>query len=141
MGYLVDKFWAPLVAAVVLIPAAIACSLIQLPLEFAAYAFAAMVIGMATGMEFDMLGFLAARYLGLAYFARIYGRLYIFVALGAGLAPPAFGLAYDVFGDYSWPLTISAGLLVFGAAGFMALGRYPTDDELALAPQRDFEPG
>lgn len=125
VGFLVDLFWAPLVASTVLLPAAIACFLIQQPLEFGAYAAAAMIIGMATGMEFDMLGFLAARYLGLAHFARIYGRLYIFVALGAGLAPPAFGFAYDTFGDYSWPLTISAGLLVLGAICFLALGHYP----------------
>ena len=141
VGYLVDIVWAPLVGASVLIPAALACFLIQLPLDFAAYAVAAMVIGMATGMEFDMLGFLAARYLGLARFARIYGRLYIFVALGAGIAPPAFGMAYDMFGDYSWPLTISAGLLVLGAVGFLALGRYPAEIDQQSAPQRDIEPG
>jgi MFS family permease len=135
VGFLVDIFWAPLVAAAVLIPAAIACFLIQQPLDFLAYAIAAMVIGMATGMEFDMLGFLAARYLGLAHFARIYGRLYIFVALGAGLAPPAFGFAYDTFGNYGWPLTISAGLLVLGAICFLALGRYPTEQELTLSAQ------
>ncbi|VVT10453.1 MFS transporter [Erythrobacter sp. EC-HK427] len=128
VGFLVDIYWAPLVAAAVLIPAAIACFMIQQPMGFLAYATAAMVIGMATGMEFDMLGFLAARYLGLAYFARIYGRLYIFVALGAGLAPPAFGFAYDTFGNYAWPLTISAGLLVLGATCFLALGRYPTEE-------------
>lgn len=125
VGWLVDHYWAPLVAACVLLPAALACFAIQLHLGFGAYAAAAMIIGMATGMEFDMLGFLAARYLGLAHFARIYGRLYIFVALGAGLAPPAFGFAYDQTGNYGWPLTISAGLLALGALGFLALGRYP----------------
>lgn len=127
VGWLVDHYWAPLVAASVLLPAAFACFAIQLPLGFGGYAAAAMIIGMATGMEFDMLGFLAARYLGLAHFARIYGRLYIFVALGAGLAPPAFGFAYDQTGSYAWPLTISAGLLALGAAGFLTLGRYPKE--------------
>lgn len=128
VGLLVDFYWAPLVAACVLVPAALACFAIQLPLSFGAYTAAAMIIGMATGMEFDMLGFLAARYLGLAHFARIYGRLYIFVALGAGLAPPAFGFAYDQTGNYSWPLTISAGLLLLGALAFLALGRYPNGE-------------
>lgn len=135
VGFLVDLFWAPSVAAAVLIPAALACFLIQQPLDFVSYAIAAMVIGMATGMEFDMLGFLTARYLGLAHFAGIYGRLYIFVALGAGMAPPAFGFAYDTFGDYAWPLSISAALLVLGAIGFLALGKYPADQELVSAAQ------
>lgn len=125
VGWLVDHLWAPLVATAVLIPAAIACFLFQMPLSFATYAVAAMVIGMATGMEFDMLGFLAARYFGLADFATIYGRLYMFVAVGAGSAPLAFGFAYDRTGSYAIPLSLSAGLMVAGAAGFLALGRYP----------------
>lgn len=131
VGYLVDHIWAPLVAAGVLIPAALACFALQLPLGYGAYAAAAMVIGMATGMEFDMLGFLAARYLGLAQFARIYGRLYIFVALGAGIAPAAFGFTYDETGSYALPLSASAILLALGATGLLALGRYPAESPSA----------
>ena len=96
IGSLVDHMWAPAVAACVLLPAAAACFAFQLPLSFGAYAIAAMLIGMATGMELDMLGFLATRYFGLAHFASIYGRLYMFVSIGAGSAPLAFGSAYDI---------------------------------------------
>ncbi|WP_234180699.1 MFS transporter [Sphingopyxis sp. NFH-91] len=125
IGSLVDHIWAPAVAACVLVPAAAACFAFQLPLSFGAYALAAMLIGMATGMELDMLGFLATRYFGLAHFAPIYGRLYMFVSIGAGSAPLAFGSAYDWTGSYALPISLAAGLLLAGAAGLLALGRYP----------------
>lgn len=125
IGWLVDHVWAPAVAACVLLPAAVACFAFQIPLSFGAYATAAMLIGMATGMEFDMLGFLATRYFGLAHFAPIYGRLYMFVSIGAGSAPLAFGSAYDWTGSYALPISLAAGLLLAGAAGLLALGRYP----------------
>ncbi len=125
IGSLVDHLWAPAVAACVLLPAAAACFAFQLPLGFGAYAVAAMLVGMATGMELDMLGFLATRYFGLAHFAPIYGRLYMFVSIGAGAAPLAFGSAYDLTGSYALPLSLAAGLLLAGAAGLLALGRYP----------------
>ena len=125
IGSLVDHLWAPAVAACVLLPAAAACFAFQLPLSFGSYAMAAMLVGMATGMELDMLGFLASRYFGLAHFAPIYGRLYMFVSIGAGSAPLAFGSAFDLTGSYALPLSLAAGLLLAGAAGLLALGRYP----------------
>ena len=134
IGSLVDHMWAPAVAACVLLPAAAACFAFQLPLSFGAYAIAAMLIGMATGMELDMLGFLATRYFGLAHFAPIYGRLYMFVSIGAGSAPLAFGSAYDLTGSYALPISLAAGLLLVGAVGLLALGRYPDQNFRNAAP-------
>jgi MFS family permease len=131
VGALVDRFWAPAVAALVLVPAALACLVFGASAGFATYAFAAALIGVATGMEFDVLGFLTARYFGLADFARIYGRVYIFVAAAAGLAPLLFGYAYDLSGSYSLALYAAAVLLGAGAVGLLLLGRYPV---LAPAP-------
>lgn len=128
VGALVDRFWAPAVAALVLVPAAFACLVFEASAGFATYAFAAALIGIATGMEFDVLGFLTARYFGLADFARIYGRVYIFVAAAAGLAPLLFGYAYDLTGSYSLPLFAAAALLGAGASGLLLLGRYPVLD-------------
>lgn len=125
IGSLVDHLWGPAVAACVLVPAAAACFAFQLPLSYGSYAIAAMLIGMATGMELDMLGFLVTRYFGLAHFAPIYGRLYMFVAIGAGSAPLAFGSTYDLTGSYALPISLAAALLLVGAAGLLGLGRYP----------------
>jgi MFS family permease len=127
VGLLIDHVWAPLIATIILLPAAGACLLMTSETSFVAYAVAAALLGAATGMEFDMLGFLVARYFGLADFARIYGRLYMFVAAAAGTAPLAYGALFDHLRNYDIAFILSALLLTSGAAGLLALGRYPAD--------------
>ncbi|MBZ9646062.1 MFS transporter [Sphingobium sp. 3R8] len=127
VGLMIDHVWAPLIATIILLPAAGACLLLISHAGFTAYAVAAALLGAATGMEFDMLGFLVARYFGLADFARIYGRLYMFVAAAAGTAPWAYGALHDHLHNYDIAFILSALLLAGGAAGLLALGRYPVD--------------
>jgi MFS family permease len=137
VGALVDRFWAPAVAALVLAPAAAACLILQQDAGIATYAAAAALLGVATGMEFDVLGFLTARYFGLADFPRIYGRLYIFVAASAGSAPLIFGYLFDATGSYDLPLGIGAVLLGLGGVLMLALGRYPdwvSDEDSSTLP-------
>lgn len=128
VGALVDRFWAPLIAALVLLPAALGCFLLQSDITIPVMAIAVIFVGMATGMELDVLSFLATKYFGAGDYPRIYGRLYIFVAATAGVAPMIFGYIYDWTGSYELPLQASAALLVVGAAGLVALGRYPKDN-------------
>lgn len=133
VGALVDRFWAPVVAALVLVPAAIGCLGLQSGGSLPMLTGAVVFIGVATGMELDVLGFLTARYFGLTDFARVYGRLYVFVAATAGVAPMLFGFAYDWTGSYALPLQVAAGLLVAGATGLLTLGKYP---DLSTAANR-----
>lgn len=134
VGALIDRFWAPAIAAIVLLPAAGACLLIMTHTSFAGYAVAACLLGAATGMEFDMLAFLAARYFGLGDYARIYGRLHMFVAASAGGAPLSFGIMYDYTHSYDGAFLASALLLTAGTAGLLALGRYPTEKRYQILP-------
>jgi MFS family permease len=125
VGALVDRYWAPAVALMVLVPAMAGCLLLAASPGLAGGAIAAVLIGVAAGTELDLLGFLVARYFGLADFARIYGRLFVFVAVAAGSAPPLFGLARDLTGSYAPAFLAAAGLLIIGASGLLALGPYP----------------
>lgn len=127
IGALVDRFWAPAVAAAVLIPASLACLILDGSMVVSHAILAAALLGAAAGMELDVLGFLTARYFGLKDFARIYGRAYIFVAGAAGIAPLTFGHIYDLSGSYHLPFIVSAGLFVAGAFGLLSLGRYPKE--------------
>jgi MFS family permease len=125
VGALVDRVWAPAVAAVVMVPAALGCVLIAVGSSFAGYVTAAVLLGIATGTELDVLGFLVARYFGIADYARIYSRAYAFVAASAGVSPLIFGHLFDITGSYRLALLISAGLLVIGGSSLLLLGRYP----------------
>lgn len=125
VGVLLDRLWAPLVGLLVLAPAALGCLLLNATLPLAFYAVSAAAIGLVTGMEFDMLGFLISRYFGLRDYARIYGRLYMFLAVAAGLAPMVFGAIFDHTGSYALPVIAAAALLLAGAVTLLLLGPYP----------------
>lgn len=128
VGALVDRIWAPAVAAAVMVPAAIGCVLIATGSSFAGYVLAAMLLGIATGTELDVLGFVVARYFGVADYARIYGRAYAFVAASAGISPLVFGYLFDRTGSYRLAFFISTGLLLIGAIALLLMGRYPDSE-------------
>lgn len=70
------------------------------------------------------IAFIVARYFGLRSYTAIYGMLYVSFALGAGMSPLIFGYNFDVYGNYHFMLTLSALVLIGGAAALLPLGRY-----------------
>ena len=133
VGALVDHFWAPAVAALVMVPAAVACLIIGGGGGYASFALAAAMLGIATGTELDVMSYLVARYFGMADFPRIYGRAYIFVAAASGTAPLMMGYLHDATGSYALPMRIAAALLGVGAIGLLTLGRYPDWERTRLS--------
>ena len=125
-GFLVDHIWAPLVAAVFLsAPCAAAVMLSADSIAPGLIAISAVIIGLAAGAELDLLAFLASRYFGLRHYGAVYGALYVFFSIGAGLAPVGFGRVYDIFGNYVPVLNVVAIMSVAGGALMLLLGRYP----------------
>ena len=127
VGYLVDRFWAPGVAAFCLaIPAAGAVMLHGTQtLETAALA--AFLIGFAAGAELDLMAFLAARYFGLAHYAKIYSILYATLAVCSGTAPMIFASVYDATGSYDLGYSVASVLFLVSVALILMLGRYPKE--------------
>jgi len=87
---------------------------------------AMIVIGLAAGAELDLLAFLVSRYFGLHDYGKLYGALYIFFSIGAGLAPAAFGMAFDYFGNYTLVLKTVAIMSAISGILMLSLGKYPT---------------
>ena len=124
-GWLIDRFWAPGVAFVMLSAPALACWLMAGGAMDAGVArFSIFLIGFAAGVEYDLMAFLTARYFGMKNYSAIYGSLYGFFALGAGIGPVVFGKSFDKNGSYASILLASALMLVAGAALLLLLGRY-----------------
>ncbi len=134
VGALVDRFWAPGIGFAVLMPAVIACLAFNADLGLEAYLVAGALLGVATGMEFDILAFLIARYFGLVNYARIYGLLYAALAATAGLAPMIFGAFYDSTGSYDLVFALAAASLGAGALLLLPLGPYPKAWPAASGP-------
>lgn len=134
-GWLIDKFWAPGVAAVMLSLPALACFVLQQPeLTYPVMAGAIVLLGFAAGVEYDLMAFLVSRYFGMANYAAIYGSLYGFFALGAGLGPAWFGREFSRTHSYAHAFGVAAMLFLAGALPLLLLGRYRTFAPAASSP-------
>lgn len=121
-GWLLDRFWGPAVALVLLMPPTLACLL----LAWQQYPGAAvMMIGLAAGAEFDLIAFLCLRYFGTRNFGQIYAWQWTNFSLAAGAGPVAFAMIFDRSGSYHDALLVAAVLLVLGPLLLLGLGRYP----------------
>ncbi len=125
VGYLVDRFWAPGVAAVCLAIPAVGATLLHGQQIQEVAALAAILIGFAAGAELDLMAFLAARYFGLAHYAKIYSILYATLAVCSGTAPMIFASVYDATGSYDIGYAIASGLFLVSVVLILLLGRYP----------------
>ncbi len=124
-GWLIDRLWAPGVALVMISLPAFACYMLaDAQLTTSSARIAIVLIGMAAGIEYDLMAFLVARYFGMKSYGAIYGAQYGFFAFGAGIAPVVFGKAFDKTGSYHSVLTLAAVFLVLGAVALLGLGRY-----------------
>ena len=125
VGYLVDKLWAPGVAAVAIsLPVIGSLMLVGAPGFFIACV-AAAFLGFAAGAELDLMAFLAAKYFGLLHYAKIYAVLYAALALASGVAPMIFATIFDVTGSYNIGFLFGAGFFAAGALMMLTLGKYP----------------
>jgi len=127
VGYIIDRIWAPAVASVCLLVSALGAFLFIGEQSFQAAAVASFALGFAAGAELDLLAFLAARYFGLAHYAKIYAILYAALATCSGTAPMLFAAVFDLTSSYDWSFAIAAILFVIGSGIMLLLGRYPRE--------------
>jgi len=139
-GWLLDLFWAPAVAMVILALPCLSCWLLsQDQISTAEAAISICLIGFSVGVEYDLLAYLTARYFGMRSYATIYAILYVCFAIGAGFGPALFGWAFGLSGSYTPILRIALVALAAAAVCLLALGRYPrfghiNGESLASAP-------
>lgn len=142
-GILIDRFWAPLIAFVFLASPALALWLLAQPdLSAASATVAILMIGFGAGVEYDFMAYIVSKYFGMKAFSAIYGAIYGFFALGAGLGPTiltdiADGRGIHVFGfntglfpeqDWAFALTTAAVILVISTVPLLFLGKYRYTD-------------
>jgi OFA family oxalate/formate antiporter-like MFS transporter len=125
-GFLMDRFWAPMVTLPLLSLPAISCALLAGDgVTWPVAVFAVVLLGLAAGAESDLIAYLASRYFGMAHYGKIYGTLYMAFGLASAASPAAYGWVRDANGNYDAILTTAMGLFVAGALLLLGLGRYP----------------
>jgi MFS transporter, OFA family, oxalate/formate antiporter len=126
VGFLLDRFWGPGIAFVLLALPAISCLILAGgTLPHIAVGIAVFIVGFAAGAEFDIIAYFTARYFGLKNYGKIYGVQYLGFGAGAAVAPPIFGRVFDSQGSYDPILTIAAFMFIGASALLLLLGRYP----------------
>lgn len=125
-GFLVDRVWAPAVAASFFAMPIVAMLIMAnvTPTPPVAIA-AAIFLGLAAGAELDLLAFLTSRYFGVAHYGAIFGGIYAFFTVGSGLAPLLYARTFDLLGTYRPMLLVAAVFLAVAIGLLLSLGRYP----------------
>lgn len=126
VGYLLDRFHAPVVARFFLTLPAIALAILLWRSDLLSAQLAAVLLGVAAGAEVDLLAYLVSRYFGLKNYGAIYGFMLSAFGIGAGLGPILTGAVYDATGTYQVALAVGICTFLLGAASLGFLGRYPS---------------
>ena len=125
LGYLLDRFFAPRVAAVIFGCAAAGIAILRISASPRLAFVAPFFIGLGLGAEVDIMAYLTSRYFGLRSFGTIYGFTFAGFGLAGGLGTYLMGVAYDATGSYALTLALVSIATFMGAILMLRLG--PTD--------------
>jgi predicted MFS family arabinose efflux permease len=122
-GFLVDRIFAPYIAAVFWF-APVAGFVLLMSGTGALPGVGVFLIGLGLGSEVDMLAFLNSRYFGQRAFGQLYGYFFMSFALGGALGRFLGGYLYDLAGSYGPALIGAAGALIAAVLLLSRLGPY-----------------
>jgi len=125
VGYLVDHYWAPGVAAIAILLSVAGSLILLVEPVYVMACVAGGLLGFAAGAELDLMSFLAAKYFGLLHYSKIYSWLYAALAMASGIAPSLFALVYDKTGSYSVGFIYCTVCFCTSCVLLLFLGRYP----------------
>ena len=126
-GYLVDKIFAPFVAASFFLLPCLGIYLLDSALSPVA---GIISLGLASGTEIDMIGFLTSRYFGMKRFGQLYGYLFASFVVGSAFGPYMMGLAFERLHSYE------PALWSFGAFMLLASTLYSVSGPIAIRPKK-----
>ena len=124
IGALLDRFFAPAIAAVIFALAATGLYINATATTFPVILSAAALSGFAFGAEGDLIPFFVRRYFGTTSFGIIFGVMYVAYTLGGVAGPIAYGIGFDRTAGYEVVMQIAAAACAFCALAVLALGPY-----------------
>jgi MFS family permease len=99
-GFLLDVAFAPFVGAALFLASCLGIPILLFGHSLSAAYVGLALIGVAAGVETDVLGFLVSRYFGRRAFGVIYGLLFIAFMAGTAVGPYLYGLCFDALKSY-----------------------------------------
>lgn len=123
-GYLVDRYFAPRVAAAVFGGAALGIAILWSGATATAALLAAFLLGLAVGAESDVMPYLISRYFGMQSMAELYGCAFGSYTLGNAAGRYLVARGFDVFGSYRVSLGCAFVALALAVLATFSLGKY-----------------
>lgn len=120
IGWLMDRFFAPRLAAAIFSLTALGCLLLAYG-GLGLAPVAAFLIGFSLGAEVDLISYLTARYFGIRRYGFLYATIYAWFVVGAAIGPYVAGRIYDATGNYSAAIWGVVACLVAGALAALSL--------------------
>ena len=124
-GFLMDRFFAPYVAALFLCGLVLGILILASGATGALVFVAAILVGLATGSEISEIAYIVSRYFGPRAFGLIYGVMFAAFQLGSAVGAPGMAAYYDQQGNYDGALFALAGIVAVGTLLMLLLRAYP----------------
>jgi len=140
VGALFDYFFAPRVSALAFLAPALGLTVVLFSsAQWPCWIMAAL-LGVGSGAESDVLGYLTSRYFGVRAFGRIYGCVFGGFWVGTAVGPYLFGLVFDWTRSYQVALAISIVLILVMCVMLALMPRFPDLQHTATAPEPALRP-
>ncbi|MFT4257627.1 MAG: MFS transporter [Pseudoxanthomonas sp.] len=128
-GWLMDRFSATRVAALFLFFPLVSIFLLTTSTSGASGFVAAMLIGLASGAEVDVIAFLTTRYFGMRHYGAIYSTFFSAFVIGSGTGPLVASQLREQAGHYTQALYAMGVVLLAAAVTFLFFRRIPAGNQ------------
>jgi MFS family permease len=123
-GFLLDRFFAPLIGAVIFALCAVGVILMITASATALLFLGAVLIGIGLGAEGDVAAYLTSRYFPKHSYGRVLGFVYFLYAQGAAFGIFLLGRIFGLTGSYQGGTIPIVALVIVGIACLLLMGPY-----------------
>lgn len=125
-GFFIDRFNPLMIATgAFTLPVLASVALLLLPTYPALAIVVAVLLGLSSGSEVDVIGYLATRFFGLKSFGRLFGIITGGWALASSIGPVAGSFSFDVFGSYEVMMWSTLAIFVLALVPILRLRDLP----------------
>ena len=115
VGYVLDKFPKPWIAAPFYLAAILGLILFESTSQQTGLLLAATLMGLGLGTEYGVLPYFLSRYFGVRHYGSISGAVYGVIVLTQGITPFLMDLNFDVSGNYQLSVLVICAAMLVGA--------------------------
>ena len=115
VGYILDRFPRPWIAAPFYIIAMIGLILLETSSSYTLLLLAGALMGLGLGTEYGVLPYFLSRYFGVRHYGAISGAIYGVIILTQGITPFLMDLDFDINGNYRTAVVVICFAMLAGA--------------------------